>query len=124
MTKSPDIDKYKYSGYGIGFDRHVEFSFGNGLGRNYIVFGADLSSFSYDNNNKNNILVFGKDFVLGIAGTTIYAEGLYKINFAENNKKLCLPLHDNGANSFYLLMVQRFINLKQKTLRLCQVHYV
>ena len=31
-----DIDKYKFSGFGIGFDRHGEFSFGNGLGRNYI----------------------------------------------------------------------------------------
>ena len=31
LTKNTDIDKYKYSGYGIGFDRHGEFSFGNGL---------------------------------------------------------------------------------------------
>ena len=22
LTKNPDIDKYKYSGYGVGFDRH------------------------------------------------------------------------------------------------------
>ena len=28
LTKIPDIDKYQYSGYGIGFDRHGEFSFG------------------------------------------------------------------------------------------------
>ena len=36
----------------------------------------------------NNILVLGKDLAQGIAGTTICAEGLYKINFTENNKKL------------------------------------
>ena len=27
LTKNADIDKYKYSGYGIGFDRHGSFSF-------------------------------------------------------------------------------------------------
>ena len=83
LTKNADIDKYKCSGYGIGFDRHGEFSFGNGLGRNCIIFGANLSSSSHDNNKKNNILVLGKDFVQGIAGTTIYAEKLYKIYFTE-----------------------------------------
>ena len=46
LTKNADIDKYKYSGYGIGFDRHGEFSFGNGLGKNCIIFGADLRSSS------------------------------------------------------------------------------
>ena len=52
LTKNADIDKYKYSGYGIGFDRHGEFSFGNGLGKNCIIFGADLSSSSHANNKK------------------------------------------------------------------------
>ena len=38
LTKNADIDKYKYSGYGIGFDRHRSFSFpGTGLGRNVII---------------------------------------------------------------------------------------
>ena len=27
LTKNDDIDKYKYSGYGIGFDRRSSFSF-------------------------------------------------------------------------------------------------
>ena len=101
LNKNADIDKCKYSGYSIGFDRHGEFSFGNGLGKNCIIFGADLSSSSlHANNKKNNILVLGKDFVQGINGTTIYAEKLYKINFTEKNKKFCLSLHYNGANSF------------------------
>ena len=97
LTKNVDIDKYKYSGYGIGFDRHGEFSFGNGLAKNCIIFGADLSSSS---SQKNHILVFGKDFVQGINGTTIYAEKLYKINFTEKNKQFCLSLHYNGASSY------------------------
>ena len=44
LTKNADIDKYKYSGYGIGFDRHGSFSSpGTGLGRNVIIFGVDMS---------------------------------------------------------------------------------
>ena len=84
LTKNADIDKYKYSVYGIGFDRHGEFSFGNELGKTCIIFEADLGNSSpHANNNKNNILALGKDFVQGINGTTIYAEKLYKINFTE-----------------------------------------
>ena len=84
LTKNADIDKYKYSGYGIGFDRHGEFSFGNGLGKNCIIFGSDLSNISsHANNKKNDILVLGKDFLQGINGTTIYAEKWYKISFTE-----------------------------------------
>ena len=45
LTKNADINKYKYSGYGIRFDRHRSFSFpGIGLGRNVIIFGVDMSS--------------------------------------------------------------------------------
>ena len=96
-----NIDKYKYSGYIIGFDSHEEFSFGNGLDKNCITFGADLSSSSsHANNQKNSILVLGKDFVQEINGTTIYAEKLYKINFTEKNKKICLNLHNNRGNSY------------------------
>ena len=83
LTKNDDIDQCRYSGYDIGFDRHGEFSFGNGLGKNCIIFGTGLSSSSHANNKKNNILVLRKDFVQGINGTTIYAEKFYKINFRE-----------------------------------------
>ena len=42
LTKNADVDKYGYSGYGIGFDKHGSFSFpGTGLGRNVIFFGVD-----------------------------------------------------------------------------------
>ena len=46
MTKNANIDKYGYSGYGIGFDRTSAFSFpdGVGFGQNVIIFGVDMSS--------------------------------------------------------------------------------
>ena len=75
LTKHADIDQYKYSGYGIGFDRKGEFSFGiNGFGKNGIILGADMSSSVHANNKTKNILVLGNDFVQGLGNTTIYAE--------------------------------------------------
>ena len=52
LTKNADIEQHKYSGYGIGFDRKGEFSFGNGFGRNCIILGVDMSSSSHANNKK------------------------------------------------------------------------
>ena len=37
LTKNANIEKYKYSGYGIGFDRGSSFSFpGGGFGQNVL----------------------------------------------------------------------------------------
>ena len=44
LTKNADIDKYGYSGYGIGFDRRGSFSFPNGgFGQNVLIVGVDMS---------------------------------------------------------------------------------
>ena len=119
LTKHVDIDQYKYSGYGIGFDRKGEFSFGNGFGRNCIIFGVDMSSSVHVDNKKKDILILGKGPTQGLDGTTLTAEKLYSINFTESNKKFYLSLYFN-----YLLMIQKFINLTQKILRFWQLHYV
>ena len=102
MSKNSDIDQYKYSGYGIVLDRKGGFPFGNRrFARHCIILGAYMSSSLHANNKKNNILALGKDFVQGMnCTTTIYAEKLYSVNFTENNKKSCLSLHYNGANSY------------------------
>ena len=45
LTKIADIDKYKYSGYGIGFDREGNCSSrGGGFGSNLIIFRVGMSS--------------------------------------------------------------------------------
>ena len=97
-----------------------EFSFSNGFGRNVISFWADMSSSVHANNKTKNILVLAKDFIQGLDNTTIYAEKLYSINFTKTNTKFCLM----EQTVIYLLMVQKFINLKQRILRLWQLHYV
>ena len=62
LTENSDIDKYKYSGYDIRFDRREQFSFGSGFGQNVITFGADMSSSVHANNRTKKILVLGKGF--------------------------------------------------------------
>ena len=57
LVKNADIDKYKYSEYGIGFDRRRMFSVGNGFGKNVIIFGADISSSVHLDNKRKDILV-------------------------------------------------------------------
>ena len=53
LTKSNDIDQYKFSGYSIGFNRKEEFPLGsNGFGRNVIILGADISSSVHANIKK------------------------------------------------------------------------
>ena len=56
LTKNADIDRYGYSGYGIGFDRRSSFSFpGGGLGQNVLIFGADMSFSAHISNKKIHI---------------------------------------------------------------------
>ena len=91
LTKNADIDKYKYSGYGIGFNRKVSFSFpSTGLGRNVIIFGVDMSSStSKIDNRKKDILILGKGPPQGLEHT-LSAEKFHSINFTEQDKKFCL----------------------------------
>ena len=121
LTENPDIDKYKYSGYDIGFDRNEKFSFGNGYGLNAIIFGVDMSSSVHVDNKKKDIL--GEGPTQGLDDTTLSAEKKYLIKFTKNNKKFGLSLHYNGANCFFLL-VQKLLNIKQNTLKLWHIHYV
>ena len=89
LTKNSDIDKYQYSGYGLGFDSKGTFSHpdGTSFGQNVIIFGADMKSSVHANNRANNILVLGKDFTQGINGTTIDAEKIYSPTFTVTRKK-------------------------------------
>ena len=55
MTKNNDIDEYEHPGYGLGFDRKAEFSFGNEFGRNCIIFRVDMSSSAHVDKKKKYI---------------------------------------------------------------------
>ena len=70
LTKNADIEKYGYSGYGIGFDRRSSFSFpSGGFGQNVLIFGVDMSSSMHVNNKKKDILVLGRGPTQGLEST-------------------------------------------------------
>ena len=114
LTKNVHIDQYKYSVYGIGFSRKGELSFRNEFGRNCIIFGVDISSSVHVNNKKKDILILTKGSTQGLDDTTLTAEKLYSINFTENNKKFCLSLHYNGANSYLFVNGTEIYKFKAK----------
>ena len=92
LTKNTDIDKYKYSGYGIGFDRRSSFWFpSGGFGQNVIIVGEDMSSSAHIDNKKKDILVLGKGPTQGLKHN-LTAEKMYSINFTVARKKVLFEL--------------------------------
>ena len=80
LTKNTNIDKYGYSGYGIGFDRKTSSSIGHKIGKNVIIFGVDMSSTAKIDNRKKDILILDKGPTQGLEHT-LSAEKMYSINF-------------------------------------------
>ena len=74
LTKNADIDKYKYSGYGIGFDGKGYHSIGNELGRNVIIFGVNMDSSPFIDNKGKDILILGKGPTQRLGGHSLTAE--------------------------------------------------
>ena len=109
MTINADINKYKYSGYGILFDRHESFS-SPGI---ELDFGVNMSSSTKIDNRKKYILVLRKDPTQGLEHT-LSAEKIYSINFTEHNKNVCLSLHYNGANTYLFVNGKEIHKLRAK----------
>ena len=67
LTKNIDIGKYKYSGYGIAFDKRSLFSHSSSRdGQNVIIFGVDMSSSTKIDNRKKDIFILGKGPMQGL----------------------------------------------------------
>ena len=85
LTKNAGIEKYEYSGYGIGFDKRSSFSFpSGGCGQNVLIFGADMSTSIHIDNKKKDI-VLGRGPTQGLE-STLTAEEMYSINFTVKKK--------------------------------------
>ena len=114
LTKNTDIENYKYSGYGIGFDRTSSFSFPDGgFGQNVLIFGLDMSTSIRIDNKGKDILVLGRGPTQGIE-SALSAEKMYSINFTVTKKKFCLSLHYNGSNSYLFVNGTEIIKFKAK----------
>ena len=51
---------------------------------------------------KKDILILGNEPTQGLEHT-LSAEKMFSINFTVTKKKICLSLHDNGANSYLVV---------------------
>ena len=70
LAKNADMEKYGYSGFGIGFDRRSRVSFpGGGFGQNVLIFGVEMSASAHIDNKKKHILVLGKGPTQGLEHT-------------------------------------------------------
>ena len=110
LTKNTDLDKYKYSGYGIGFDSRSEFLFTDeSYGKNVIIFGVDISSSVHVDNKGKDILILGE-------GPTqrLVTEAKYPINFTQSGKRFVLSLHYDGSNSFLFVNATKVYQFKAK----------
>ena len=76
-----------------------------------------MSSYGNFDNKGKDILILGEGPTQGLVDTTLTVEAKYLINFAQSGKRFVLSLHCNGSNIFfsYVLMLQKYINSKQKT---------
>ena len=115
VTKNADIDKYKYFGYGIGFDRRGSFSFpAGGFAQNVLIFGADMNSSIHIDNKGKDTLILGLDPTQGLGENSLTEEKMYSINFTVTKKKFCLSLHYNGANSYLFVNGTEIYKFKAK----------
>ena len=78
LTKNTDINKYRYSGYGTGFDRKGFFSHPRGgTGRNVTIFGEDMNSSTKIDNKGKDILIVGMGTIQGLGEHSLSAEKMY-----------------------------------------------
>ena len=113
LTKNADQDKSNYSGYGIGFDSHSEFSFTDeSMGK--FVFGADMSSSVHIDNKNKDLWILGEGPTQGLDDSTLTTQVDNSINFTQPNKRFVLSLHDNGSNSFVFVNAIKICWFKAK----------
>ena len=84
ITKNAESNKYSYSPYRSRFDFRSLISLPNNLGKNVIIFGAEMSSSVHANNKNKDILKLGKGERKGLDYTTLKTE--YAILFKSSLK--------------------------------------
>ena len=89
LTKNADLDKYKYTGYGIGFDSRSELLFTDGKYRkNVIICGAGMNSSMHVDNQRKDILILGEGPSQGLDEISLKAETNYSIKFYTIRQKI------------------------------------
>ena len=117
LTKNTDPDKYWYSGFGMRFNTHGQYSLPEGsVGKNVIIFGVDMSSSVHIDNTGKDILILGKGPTQGLNHMWT-AETQYSTNFKRPDIKFYWTLPFNGSNSFLFVNATKIYQFKAKTLK-------
>ena len=84
------------------------------MGKNTIIFGADMG-LSVDLVNKNiDIIVLGEAPTQELDNSALPTEAEYPINFPQSRKRFVLTVHDNGSNSFLFVNATKTYQFKAK----------
>ena len=73
-----------------------------------------MSSFVHIDNKGKDILILGEGPTQGLDDTTLTAEAIYPIKFAQPNKRFILSPHYNGSNSFLYINATKIYQFKAK----------
>ena len=84
------------------------------MGKNTIIFGADVSSSAHDDSKKKDILILGERLIQELDDTKLTAEAKYPINFTQSRKTFVLSLHYNGIKSFLFVNSTKIYQFKAK----------
>ena len=79
VVRNPDPDNYGYSGYGIGFDAHLQFSLPNGTWDK--SFGVVNSYSVHVDNKKKDVLALGEGPPQRVNDSGTTTETKYSVNF-------------------------------------------
>ena len=84
------------------------------MGKDVIIFGADMSPSGHIENKGKYIFSLGEGPTQGLHDTSLTAEAKYPINFTQSRKRFVLNLHHTGSNSFLFVNATKICQFKVK----------
>ena len=84
------------------------------MGKNAIIFRADMSSHVHIDNKGKDTLILGEGPTQGLDDTTLTVESIYPISFTQPNKRFVLSLHYNGSNNFLFANATKIYQFRAK----------
>ena len=82
------------------------------MGKNVIIFEADMSSSVHIHNENKDILILSEGPTKRLGDTTLTAEAIYPVNFTQPNKRFVLSLH--WSKSFLFVNATKKYQFKAK----------
>ena len=70
------------------------------MGKNVIIFGADMNQSVHIDNKNKDILILGEGPTQGLDDTTETTDAKYPINFTQPRERFTLSIHYHGSNNF------------------------